>query len=184
MTRGAARRWGVALALLIIGAASPALPAGPCHGGCATSPAGLALIKRFEGFRPFPYRDAAGKLTIGWGHLIEPGEPVPLALAGREAEALFLADVREHAAHVDRMVRPPLWPLQFDALVSFAFNLGPGALGGSTLLQRVNAGRHAEAAGEFGRWIYATDPKTKKKRRLPGLEKRRFAEAGLYRRER
>ncbi len=73
-----------------------------------------------------------------------------------------------------RLARVPLEDGQFAALVSFSFNLGSGALAASTLLRRVNAERHEEAAAEFGRWVHAGG------RRLAGLVRRRKAEAEIY----
>jgi lysozyme len=141
---------------------------------------GLALIKRFEGFSAIPYLCPAGWWTIGFGAVRGPdGQPVTAAtppIAEEEAEVLLRRDVAlaEHA--VLRLIIVPLADGQSDALVSFAFNLGAGALQRSTLRRKVNREEHAEVPGEFRKWVWAGG------KRLPGLVKRRNAEAGLYNR--
>lgn len=138
--------------------------------------AGVALVRRFEGLRLEPYRDAAGFWTIGYGHLVgrDRAAPPPDPIDVARAEALLEEDLARTARAVLRLARVPLEDGQFAALVSFTFNLGSGALAASTLLRRVNAQRHGEAAAEFGRWVHAGG------RRLIGLVRRRRAEAGVY----
>lgn len=91
---------------------------------------GLNLIKRFEGFEPKIYLDAAGLQTIGYGHLLRKGEAEMFTNGiSREAgEALLIKDVQVAERAVMRLIRIPLTDGQFDALVSFTFNLGSGAL--------------------------------------------------------
>lgn len=141
---------------------------------CTASEAGYELVKRYEGFVPVKYIDAAGFPTIGYGHLIRPGEVFEGALSPERAKALLVADMRTSERGVNKLVGPPLWQHQFDALVSFTFNLGEARLKSSTLLKRVNAERHDDAVAEFGKWVYAGG------KRLLGLVLRRAAEAGLY----
>lgn len=138
------------------------------------SAAGLALIKRFEGLRLTAYRDAAGNLTIGYGHLIQPGERFAHGIDGAEAAALLAADLRAAEAAVARLAAVPLSQGQRDALVSFVFNLGAARLAGSTLLKKLNAGDGLGACQEFVRWIHAGG------RPLKGLLRRRLAEAALF----
>jgi lysozyme len=76
---------------------------------------------------------------------------------------------------VCRLVKVPLTDGQFDALVSFTFNLGSGALQRSTLRRKVNREEHEEVPREFLRWVWAGG------RKLKGLVRRRAAEADLYR---
>lgn len=135
--------------------------------------AGLELIKEFEGFRATVYRDAAGHKTIGYGHKLRPNERFTRITKARGAE-LLRADVREAESAVRRHVRVKLKQCQFDALVSWAFNLGAGALARSTLLKRVNAKNHAKTAMEFTKWVNAGG------KPLLGLARRRVAEAQLY----
>lgn len=133
------------------------------------------LVARFEGYAAEPYVCPAGKQTIGYGHVMRPGEVFELPLAEPDARALLRTDLAKFAAGVAKLVTRTLEPHQFDALVSFAFNVGIGALATSTLLKKVNAGDHAGAAAEFGRWVHGGGQV------LPGLVARRQAEADLYR---
>lgn len=140
---------------------------------------GLALIKRFEGFSTTPYLCPAGWWTIGWGAVRDGrGEPVTAvtpSIAEDEAEALLRRDVglAEHA--VLRQIEVLLVDGQFDALVSFTFNLGAGALQRSMLRRKVNREAHADVPAEFLKWVFAGG------RRLFGLVRRRAAEVELYR---
>jgi lysozyme len=144
------------------------------------SRAGAELIARFEGFVPRPYNDAAGHATIAFGHLLHHG-PVTAADRGRwgtisleRGLTLLSEDAREAARAVERGVRVPLTQEQFDALVSFVFNVGVGAFGSSTLLRRLNAGDRAGAADELLRGSRAGG------RVLEGLLNRRRAERALF----
>lgn len=136
------------------------------------SAAGIALIKRFEGFSATPYRCPAGYRTIGYGHLARAHTPQQVSEA--EAEELLRGDVRLAEAAVARLITRPLRQHQFDALVSFTFNLGAGALQRSRLRRVINRGADSEAPREFMRWIYAQN------RPLPGLIARRIEEARIY----
>jgi lysozyme len=91
-----------------------------------------------------------------------------------EGVELLRIDAQIAEAAVVRLIRVPLTDGQFDALVSFTFNLGAGALQRSTLRRRANRGEHEAAAGEFKKWIWAAG------KRLPGLVTRRRAESALY----
>ena len=137
---------------------------------------GLNLIKRFEGFEPEIYIDAAGYPTIGYGHLLRPGEAEFFKNGISEAagEALLIKDVLYAEQAVLRLIRVPLTDGQFDALVSFTFNLGSGALQRSTLRRKVNREEHTAIPRELLRWVWAGG------RKLRGLARRRRAEAILY----
>lgn len=137
-----------------------------------TNQAGIELIKRYEGLRLKPYLCAAGYPTIGYGHLVA-SLRVP-AITAEEAERLLKIDLFVAESAVLRLVRVPLTDGQFDALVSFVFNLGSGRLQASTLLRRLNAGDYQGAALEFRKWVYGGG------RKLPGLIARREAEAALF----
>ena len=133
---------------------------------------GLDLIRRFEGLKLRAYRCPAGVWTIGYGHTgpeVRPG----LRITREEAEDLLLADVTIFDEAVGRIAEAATQG-QHDALVSFAFNLGLGALMSSTLLKRHRSGDHPGAADQFRRWVHVRG------RKLPGLVKRRAAEAALY----
>lgn len=138
------------------------------------SDAGLALVKRFEGFSATIYVCPAGWPTIGYGHVVRPHENLDAPIGEAEAEDLLARDLRWAERTVERLIEVPLAQAQFDALVSFTFNLGGGALQASTLRQVVNAGEHHLAPDEIRRWVYAGG------RRLRGLVRRREAEAALY----
>ncbi len=135
---------------------------------------GLELIRRFEGFSAEPYYCPAGYLTVGYGHVLRPGEEVDTPITCEQALAWLEKDVRTAARAVLQMIRVPLTDGQFDALVSFTYNLGGGALQRSTLRRKVNRREHEEAPHEFGKWVYGGG------RRLRGLVRRRAAEAARY----
>ena len=139
------------------------------------SPLGISLIKYFEGFSAEPYRCPAGYWTIGYGHLIPSLEQEKYQMISEvEAEELLRQDVARTEATVRRLIPVALSQGQFDALVSFTYNLGAGALQRSALRQKARRGEHKAAAAEFSRWIYAGG------KRLPGLVKRRAAEEKRY----
>lgn len=133
---------------------------------------GLNLIKEFEGVRLQAYKCQADRWTIGYGHTTDVGPDDVIT----EAQAVFLLrqDVAESERAVNRYVHVPLTQNQFDALVSFVFNLGIGNFRTSTLLKKLNAGDYDGAAQEFGRWIHAGG------KALPGLVRRREAERVLF----
>jgi lysozyme len=131
-------------------------------------------MKHFEGYAPGRYLDAAGYPTIGFGHLIKPGEKIREPLLGDAAERLLQEDIAPKAAAVNQHVRVPLFQGQYDSLISWTYNLGEGALKSSTMLKKINAARHDEVPGQMKRWNKAGG------KVLKGLERRREAEAALY----
>ncbi len=135
---------------------------------------GLQLIKDYEGFSPTSYHDAAGHPTIGYGHLIKKGESFPNPIALQDATILLMNDVLHAERTVRRLIPITLTQGQYDALVSFTFNLGSGALQASTLRRRLLAGNAEAAAREFPRWVYAGG------RKLRGLMRRRRSEQALF----
>ncbi len=137
---------------------------------------GLALIKRFEGFAPEIYICPGGWPTIGYGHVVRDDERERFAdgIDEAEAEALLRRDVEVAERAVLRLIRVPLEDGRFDALCSFAFNLGTGALQRSTLRRKVNREEHSSVPPELRRWVWAGG------RKLKGLVRRREAEAALY----
>jgi len=142
---------------------------------------GLNLIKISEGLRLSPYLAPEGKWTIGYGHLIKANEPELLtgAITEQRAANLLREDVRFAEQAIAARVTVPLTQAQFDALVSFTFNLGAGAFANSTLRRKVNAQDYYGASLEFDRWVYATVNGVKTV--LPGLVTRRAAEAAMFR---
>jgi len=141
--------------------------------GRSYSAAGYELTRRFEGLRLTAYQDIGGVWTIGYGHT-GPEVVGGMTITEAEAELLLGHDVARAAACVESEVAVALSQGQFDALVDFVFNLGCGALRGSTLLRRVNAGEFALAAAEFSRWVYAGGAV------VPGLLTRRLGERELF----
>jgi lysozyme len=135
--------------------------------------AGLAIVKESEGLELKAYKCPADVWTIGYGSTgphVKPG----MVITEARAEELLLDDLARFEAFVaDRCA--PATDNQFSALVSFAFNLGEGALKDSTLRRKHLEGDYVGAAAEFGRWTKA-DGKV-----LKGLVKRRAREAQLYR---
>ena len=144
-----------------------------------TSKNGLKLIAKFEGFRSEPYLDAVGVPTIGFGNTFYPdGKKVKMGDPGiTEDEAIVLLKtvVAQFEEQVDKAVLRELNQNQFDALVSFTYNLGIGNLKSSTLLQKVNKNPcDPSIADEFNKWVYAGG------KVLNGLVTRRKEEAKLY----
>ena len=139
-----------------------------------TSQKGIEFIKSFENFKPTQYHCSAGVLTIGYGHAIKQGENFKY-ISHEEGDLLLKKDLSIAEASVYRNITAPLEQAQFDALVSFAFNLGGGALQRSTLRQKINYGSDTdEIHSEFLKWSYAGG------RKLIGLLRRREAEASMY----
>ncbi len=134
------------------------------------------LIKRFESFSPKIYICPGGWPTIGYGHVVRDEERERYAggIDEAAAEELLRRDVGAAERAVLRLIRIPLEDGRFDALGSFTFNLGAGALQRSTLRRKVNREEHNAVPGEFWRWVWAGG------RRLKGLIRRREAEAALY----
>ncbi|KWD05997.1 muraminidase [Burkholderia ubonensis] len=139
-----------------------------------TGTQGIELIKHFEGLRLARYLDAVGKPTIGYGHLILPHERFTRPLTPAEADALLRQDLRSAELSLRKLLRVPVTQQQFDALMSFVFNLGSGRLRSSTLLRYLNAGAPARAADQFLVWNKAGG------RPLAGLTRRRQAERALF----
>lgn len=139
----------------------------------ATTRRGVDLVMSHEGFSAFPYLCPAGWWTIGYGHtkgVTKATKPISKVVA-RE---LLEADLATAESAVGRLIRVELTDGQFDALVSFTFNLGGGALQRSTLRQKLNRGEFEEAADEFKKWVWGGG------RKLPGLVRRRADERELF----
>lgn len=169
------------------------------------SPHGLEFISRFEGWSPDVYTDQAGLPTIGFGHLITQGEVgyvpadgasyadglkgwveaakahYPKALTDEEGMDLLRADVGLAEDVVRRRVRVELIQNQFDALVSFTFNVGARGFVTSSLLTRINRKASREDIRRaFMMWIKVRDPKTGQRVQSQGLVRRRMKEADLF----
>ena len=141
---------------------------------------GLKLIADFEGLRLKAYPDPGTgnePWTIGYGTTVYPdGRKVKKGDVITQVQALdyLKQDVKKFATSVTQVVTVPLNQNRFDALVSFTYNLGAGALARSSLLRKLNAREYEAAAAEFDKWVYAGG------RVLPGLVTRRKAERELF----
>ena len=140
---------------------------------------GIELIKHFEGFRSEPYRCPAGVPTIGYGCTVYPdGTHVRMSdppIHKNLATSLLKSQLRRYENGVNRYVKSDINQNQFDALVSFAYNLGLGNLKSSTLLKKVNKDpKDPTIADEFKRWVHCNGEI------LNGLKERRCKEAELY----
>lgn len=138
---------------------------------------GIDLIKEFEGFRSKAYKCPAGVWTVGYGHTSNAGDPKvgPLTVINREdAEVILKRDLFAFERAVSDAVRVPLSHNQFSALVSFCYNVGPTAFRMSSVLKAVNAQQWNEVPRRLALWNKANG------RVLPGLVRRRAAEAALF----
>ena len=132
------------------------------------------LIKSFEGWEPVVYPDAVGYATIGYGHLVRPGETFDEPISRDAGEALLRRDLNHAERAVGALTKVPLTDSQFGALVSFVFNLGSGSYQSSTLRMVINRGHYHEAPAQIRRWTFAGG------RKLRGLVRRRDAEAEMF----
>ena len=144
-----------------------------------TSKNGIAFIKKYEGFRSKPYKCEAGVATIGYGATYYPnGQKVKLtdpAIDEKHASILLEAMLNPYEKAVDSYCRDDINQNQFDALVSFAYNLGNSALKSSTLLKKANANPNDKTIrNEFLKWVNAGG------KQLQGLVNRRTEEVNLY----
>ena len=117
--------------------------------------AGLELIAGFEGFVAHPYRDVVGVLTIGYGHVILPGESFPAPISKQDGLDLLHLDAAKAVHCVRDHVQVDLNQNQTNALVSLTFNIGAGAFASSTLLRLLNQGNYECAARQFPAWCIA-----------------------------
>jgi len=133
---------------------------------------GVELIRHFEGCRFDAYLCPAGVWTIGYGHTADVKEGD--SIDQEAAEAFLIEDLEKFEQAVTRLVDVPLTQQQFDALVSWTFNLGAGNLAESTLLRKLNNYQYAEVPEQMMRWVKAGGQV------LDGLVRRRAAEAALF----
>lgn len=116
---------------------------------------GAEFIAKWEGFSPTAYMDENDGWTIGYGHLIRPGDGLNQnsVLTKEQALALLLSDSKAFAATVRGQITAPLSQNQFDALVSLVYNIGPGQFSSSTVRARINNYDTPEAIAEaWARW--------------------------------
>jgi GH24 family phage-related lysozyme (muramidase) len=157
------------------------MPAAAAKAEQTLSAAGLRFIADFEGFSARLYNDPGGHCTIGYGHLVHHGrcngnEPDDFKreITREQGLDLLRQDTKVAERAVNQKVQVGLYQYQFDALVSFVFNVGAGAFAGSTLLRRLNQGDYKAVPAELMRWVNSGG------RPLPGLVRRRRAEGALF----
>ncbi len=142
---------------------------------------GLYAIKRREGLRLTAYQDSAGVWTVGYGHTgkVFPGD----VITQTDAAHFLREDVRWAETTISANVKVPLTQNQFDALVSWSFNVGVHNTIESTLVRRLNAGDYGAVASELMRWVKITNPKTGKLVFNQGLQNRRMSEVEQFTRD-
>jgi lysozyme len=143
-----------------------------------STPKTTRLIEAFEGFRSDAYTCSGGKLTIGFGHVITPNEKENLTKPINRDQGIKLLEADLQRVVLQRFpsfVKVPLHPWEYDALVSFTFNLGIENLGKSDLLKYTNEGNYDKASLGFPNWRSAGG------KYVPGLLKRRWIEMLIFR---
>jgi lysozyme len=137
-----------------------------------TSNNGLKFIKQWEGCCLTSYQDGGGVWTIGFGHT--KGIKAGLTITQQQADQYLEVDLKPVNQTLNTAVTVPVNQNQYDALSSFTFNLGSGALKGSTLLKLLNQGNYQGAADEFPKWCHDNG------QIVHGLVNRRNAERSLF----
>ncbi|ECB1325827.1 lysozyme [Salmonella enterica subsp. enterica] len=137
-----------------------------------TSNDGLDFIRAREGVKLAAYQDGGGVWTIGYGHTrgVKQGQ----VINHEQADEFLNNDLRQVESCISERVTVALNQNQFDALVSFVFNVGRQAFSDSTLLKKLNEGNYRAAADQFTRWVYDND------KFVQGLYNRRVAERDLF----
>ena len=133
---------------------------------------GIELIKHFEGCELEAYKCPAGVWTIGYGHI--KGVHEGMKITEMQAEEMLKSELHEYEGYINDYVTVPLNQNQFDAMVSWVYNLGGGNLRASTLLKVLNAGDYDGVPAQMLRWNKAGG------KVLEGLTRRRQAEADLF----
>jgi lysozyme len=133
---------------------------------------GISLIKKFEGCELEAYKCAAGVWTIGYGHTkdVKEGD----SILKEDAESMLMHELQKYCNDVDIAVKVDLKQNEFDALVSWTYNLGLTNLNSSTMLKVLNEGKHNEVPAQIKRWNKASGQVKQ------GLVRRREAEALMF----
>ena len=138
----------------------------------------INMIKHHEGFVRKPYQDPIGLWTVGVGHLIGDGKKLPKEwnkeFTDEEVDNILCEDLERFEIGIQRLTKVSLKQSQFDALVSFSFNVGLGNFQSSTLRSKLNRGDYEGASNEFPKWRKAGG------KILKGLVKRRADERNLF----
>jgi len=133
---------------------------------------GLEMIKHFEGLELNAYKCAAGVWTIGYGHT--KGVQEGMVISEETANEMLVEELNEYENYINTLVTVELNQNQFDAMVSWVYNLGGGNLKASTLLKVLNSGNYSGVPEQIMRWNKAGG------KVLEGLTRRRQAEADLF----
>ena len=139
-----------------------------------TSQKGLTLIKKYEGFSDKEYICPAGKVTIGYGHVILPNEDFPVPMTRLEGELLLKKDLEPRESALNKFLKVKINQNQFDALISLIYNIGVENFKQSTLLKFINNKLFDKIPDQFRRWKYINKVVSK------GLLKRREEEIKLW----
>lgn len=153
----------------------------PNSSGKSISQKGINFIQSFEGYSSKAYDDGVGVWTIGWGTTIKSnGQKVKKGDVATKEQSLeyFRNDLKSFESAVNRLVKVNIDQDQYDALVSFTYNVGIGALTGSTALKKINQGDLRGGADAMLSWNKGTV--NGKKVELKGLTRRRNAERELF----
>jgi lysozyme len=134
---------------------------------------GITFIKKFESCRLSAYKDSKGVWTVGWGHT---GKDVDSSttFTQMQADIAFINDASKAVNAVNNLVKQLISQNEFNALVSFVYNVGEGNFKSSTLLKELNNGNYVAAADEFPKWNHSGGIV------VNGLTKRRLAEKALF----
>jgi len=137
--------------------------------------AGVTFIQEWEGTKQTAYLDVVGVPTICTGSTkaVRIGQVASLG----ECQERLVQDTHDAGKALARCVTAPVTQDQYDALLSLAFNIGGGAICGSTLVRRLNSGDCLGASNEFHKWRYAGGKPVR------GLERRRAAESAVFRKD-
>jgi len=139
-----------------------------------TSQKGLDLIKKFEGFSDKEYVCPAGKINIGYGHVVLPTDDFPSIITKREAELILKKDLESRESSLNKFLKVKLTQNQFDALMSLIYNIGIANFHKSTLLKFVNERLFDKVPDQFRRWRFSNG------KVLKGLVTRREEEIKLW----
>jgi len=138
---------------------------------------GIKLLQQFEGFRTNAYQCSAGVWTIGWGHTSAAGAPKVrkgMVITRQEAEVILRRDLKQYEDAVRKHVKVKLTQDEFDALVSFCFNIGTNGFAASSVVRYINTGRKHLVGAGLAMWVKAGGKTSK------GLVARRKMEADLF----
>jgi GH24 family phage-related lysozyme (muramidase) len=133
---------------------------------------GIDAIKLWEGCSLAAYKCSAGVPTIGYGHTKT--AKMGMTITMQQAEELLKQDIKDYVTAVNMLIKIPITQNQFDALVSFCFNVGISAFKHSTLLRLINENNLSGAALAFGNWVHAGG------KRITGLVRRREFEREMF----